>query len=74
MNNHRFSIGTQYLSHGKSPRLCTVIDLMTTTNHKGDVVKAFYISSHEFMGQTIINHDVNDTNIARGIDRLKKSK
>lgn len=73
MSNFRFPIGTQYLSHGKHPRLCTVSDQMTVTNSKGEVTKRHYHATHEMLGQTVSWYDVNDTNIAKGIERLTQN-
>lgn len=63
----RFPIGTQYTSRGKVKRVCTVVDQLTVTNAAGEVVKTYYKSSHEFMGQTIYEHEVCTTTIARNL-------
>ena len=65
-----YTIGTQYLSHGKHPLLCTVTDILTTYNSKGEQVRLRYETSHEFCGQTVTETDVNAVTIARGIMRL----
>lgn len=70
MNNrpHKFPIGTKFQTRtGKASRLCTVIDHMTVTNSKGEVVKTFYQASHDFCGQQVIDHDVCEVTIARGL-------
>lgn len=64
---HRFEPGTKFMSRGKHPRVCTVTDVLTTTNLAGEVVKVRYVATHEFAGQTITDYDVCDTTIARGI-------
>lgn len=64
---HRFPIGTKYQPVGKHAKLCTVTDQLTTTNSKGEIVSERYISTHEFCGATVTNHDVVDTTIARGL-------
>ncbi len=71
---HRFPIGTQYKTRGKFPRLCTVTDQLTVTNSKGEIVKVFYTSEHEFCGQLVTNTDVCDTTIAMGVspEKLKE--
>ena len=69
---HRFEIGTEYLSSGKQPRLCTVTDKLTTTNSAGEIVKERYISTHKVWEQTVTNHDVVDASVAMGVDRLEK--
>lgn len=62
----RFTIGTQFLSAHKHPRLCTVIDVLKTYNSKDELVRVRYVASHPFMGQNIIDGDVCDTTIAKG--------
>ena len=65
---HKFPIGTQFNSrNGRASRLCTVTDQMTVTNSKGEVVKTFYQASHEFCGQQVVDHDVCEVTIARGL-------
>jgi len=59
-------IGKQYLTRGKAPRLCTVIDKHITTNSGGEVVKTRYVSVHEFLGQQLKNYDVVPVTILRG--------
>lgn len=60
----RFSIGQQFYTSGKHPRLCTVTDILTTCNLAGETVKIRYVATHEFMGQTITDNDVLETSIA----------
>lgn len=67
MNTHRFPIGTQYTTRGKHPQVCTVVDQLTTTNSKGDVVRTFYVTEHQFCGQSVRNYDVVDPTIAMGL-------
>jgi hypothetical protein len=64
--NQRFEIGQKFWTQGKSKRLCTVVDVLKTYNSKGELVKIRYVATHEFMGQTVTDHDVSDTAIARG--------
>jgi hypothetical protein len=68
---HRFPIGTRYLSAGKFPRECVVSDHLTTTNAAGDVVSRLYVTTHQFLGQTVSETNVCDTTIARGVTRLQ---
>lgn len=68
-----YAIGTQFITAGKHGRLCTVIDILSTFNHSGELVKTRYIATHEMMGQVVVDHDVNDVTVARGIDRLNES-
>lgn len=63
----QYPIGTQFTTGGKAPKLCTVIDVLTTTNLAGDVVKVRYVAVHTFLGQLITDHDVCAVTIARGL-------
>jgi len=63
----KYPIGTQYMTRGKHPLLCTVIDYHTTTNLSGVVVKERYVSTHEFCGQIVTDYDVVPVTIARGL-------
>ena len=70
MKTHRFPIGTKFVRRdplAASQRVRTVIDHLTTTNSKGDVVAIRYVASHSFCGQTVTESDVVDTTIARGL-------
>lgn len=67
MDRHRFPIGTQYQSRSGAKCVCTVVDHLTTTNSKGEIVKLGYVTSHQFCGQTVEERDVVDTTIARGL-------
>lgn len=62
----RFSIGQQYMTRGKCPRLCTVRDILKTYNHKGELVSIRYVATHDLMGQHVTHHDVIETTIAMG--------
>lgn len=71
----RYTIGQQYLFlQSKHPNLCTITEILTTTNSKGEVVKIRYTATHEFAGQVVTDHDVNEVTIAMGIDALKGRK
>lgn len=63
----RYPIGTQFLSAGKVPRLCTVTDVLRTYNSAGQLVRLRYVATHQFMGQTITDSDVVEATVARGI-------
>jgi hypothetical protein len=67
MRTPQFKVGTQFMTSGKHPRLCTVTDIHTTTNLAGLVVKIRYVATHEFCGQTVTDSDVCDATIARNI-------
>lgn len=62
----RFEIGTKYKTRGKHPKLCIVIDVLKTYNSQGELVKLRYVSSHDFLGQKVIDWDVVDATIAMG--------
>jgi hypothetical protein len=62
----RYAIGQQFMSRGKFPRLCTVTDILTTTNSNGVVVKIRYVAEHEFLNQIVTDSDVSDTAISMG--------
>lgn len=66
----RFPIGTKYMTRGKAPRLCTVVDYLVTRNMDGDIVKTRYASTHEVMGQTVTDWDVPDATVAIGVSIL----
>jgi hypothetical protein len=65
-----YTIGTQYLSHGKHPVLCTISDILTTFNSKGDLVSTRYEAIHLFLGQTVSETNIVAPTIAKGIYRL----
>ena len=60
----RFAIGTKFHTMQKNKKVAEVVDILTTTNAAGEVVKITYVGAHEFMGQKI-KAEYNDTNIAR---------
>lgn len=66
-SNPKYLVGTTYKTRGRSPRLCTVVDIHVTRNLAGDVVKTRYVSTHEFMGQTLTDYDVVETTISMGL-------
>lgn len=55
----RFPVGTQYMSSGKHPHLCTVVDVYVTRNLAGEMVAMRYVSEHELMGNK--RHYVGNT-------------
>ena len=63
----KFSIGQQFKTRGKHPRLCTITDILRTYNSVGDLVKVRYVAEHEFMGQVIADTDVCETTVAMGL-------
>jgi hypothetical protein len=63
----KFAVGTKFNTRHKPSKLCTVIDIHTTRNLAGEVVKIRYVATHELMGQTITDSDVVETTIAMGL-------
>lgn len=66
MREPKYSVGQQYKTMGKNPRVCTVVDIHKTYNLAGEMVKLRYVSQHEFCGQVMIDSDVVETTITRG--------
>lgn len=64
-----FAIGTQFNTRGKCPRLCTVTDILSTYNAKGELVEVRYIAEHTVMGQTVVDRNVCRTTILMGLVR-----
>ena len=62
----RFTIGTKFMTRGNAPRAYTVTDILRTYNSAGALVKIRYVATHELCGQTVTDHDVCETTIARG--------
>lgn len=62
----RFQIGQQFNTRGKFPRLCTVTDILTTYNSKGEFVELRYVATHQIAGQTVTDRNVIETSIAMG--------
>lgn len=52
---------------------CPPIYACEEYNAAGDLVQTRYISTHEFMGQTVTERNVVAVTIAKGIDSLSKS-
>lgn len=62
-----YPIGTQFYTRGKHPRLCTVVDIHTTFNSQGELVKTRYVATHLFLGQVVRDSDVPQASIAMGL-------
>ena len=65
----RFTIGTQYVDpRAKHPKLCTIVDILTTRNSKDEVVKIEYVATHEAIpGSTVTDYHVLDITVAKGL-------
>lgn len=62
-----YPIGTRYMSRGKHPRECTIVDVHKTYNNAGELVKTRYVSTHLFLGQVVTDYDVVQPTIAMGL-------
>jgi len=62
-----YPVGTQFMTRGKYPRLCTVVNIHTTTNLAGNVVRVEYVATLDFCGQTVADEHVCEVTIARGL-------
>jgi hypothetical protein len=68
-----YSIGTQYLSSGKHPRLCTVTDILRTYNVHSELVRVRYVATHPGpLGALVTDHDVCAVTIAKGKAALEQ--
>jgi hypothetical protein len=64
----RFPIGTKFVPQGRKRQdVCTVVDILKTSNNAGELVKILYCASHSFQGQAVLNCDVVEPTIARGL-------
>ena len=66
MQANLYPVGTVFKPIGKHSKESTVVDIYTTRNLKGEIVKTRYVCQHEFLGQTVTNYDVVAVTIARG--------
>lgn len=62
-----YAIGQQFKTCGKQPHYCTVTDILKTFNAAGQLVRVRYVATHVFAGQQIIDRDVLEMTIARGL-------
>lgn len=59
-------IGTKFIRYGsKAKRVETVVDIHTTYNLAGEVVKVRYVTEHETLGQKVRDYDVVAVTIQR---------
>lgn len=64
-----YAIGTEFMTLGKHPRVCTIRDVWTTYNTAGEVVRIEYVSDSDYIGGKLEQTD-SAVSIARGIARL----
>jgi hypothetical protein len=67
MKDETYPIGTKFMTRGKAPRECTVIDILKTYNSRGELVSIRYVSVHKFLGQDVTDRDVVSATIAMGL-------
>lgn len=70
----RFPVGLQFVYHAdKQKRLRTIVDILTTTNSRGEVVEIEYVTAHKLSSQDVRGR-FNDTGIARSLteEQLKQ--
>lgn len=64
----RFNIGQKFLPYcDRVKREHTIVDILTTQNSAGEVVKIEYITEHEFINQKLKDIFI-DTTIARSLN------
>ncbi len=63
------TIGTTFLSRGKYPKTCKVIDIYKTYNVSGNLIKTSYVATHELAGQIITETDISAATIIRGMEK-----
>ncbi len=62
----RFPIGTKFIRYSRAEKQVeTVVDIYTTRNNAGDVVKVRYVATHEFLDQEVADYDIPEVTIAR---------
>ncbi len=62
----RFRIGLKFKRQRKHAKIETIVDIFTTTSKQtGEIVKIRYVTSHDFLGQQVLDYSVLDTTIAR---------
>ena len=63
----QYPVGTQFTPLGrKRPRLETVVDIHTTTNMAGGVVRVRYLAEHSFLGHAV-RTEFTKTTISRAL-------
>jgi hypothetical protein len=71
MNNQerkpQYEIGQQFKTRGKHPKICTIVDIYTTRNGKGELVHFRYVATHEFMGQIMTDCDIPEATVSMGL-------
>lgn len=62
----RFEIGTRFIRYnGTRKDVETIVDILTTRNHVGGIVKVRYVAVHEFLNNEVIDSEIPEATIAR---------
>ena len=66
-----YNIGFTYIHKRpkQKPIEKTIVDIYKTYNNVNELVKVRYVVSHNFLGQTVTEHDVIHTTIARMVTK-----
>lgn len=60
----QYEIGFQFIGkRDKHKRVQTIIDIHTTRDINGDLVKIVYVTEHDFSGQMVRNYEVLESEI-----------
>jgi hypothetical protein len=63
----KYMVGTKFHNPGKDKSVCTVIDYLVTLNLADEIVKERYVAVHDFCGQPVVDNDVTELRITRGL-------
>ena len=64
----KYGIGTKFVRTGGKQKLRpveTIVDVYTTTNAAGEVVRAVYVCEHVFAGQVVTDYEVPEATLFR---------
>ena len=50
----KYKIGTKFIPRGESKEPHTIVDVLTTKNISGEIVRQKYVTRHIFLGQEIL--------------------
>lgn len=63
----KFRVGQKFMTRGKHPQECTIVDIHTTRNLAGNLVRFEYVATHLFCGQVVEDRHVCEVTVARGL-------
>lgn len=64
----KIEIGTKYTN--RKGQECEVIDILKTFNSKDELVSVRYVTTHQFMGQSVLDGNVVATTILRALEKV----